>query len=476
MCGRFGVPFTAGISWRCSLISRSDQPRRGGEDALLKLGSVWGCTPGPRSAPVWRPKILQTMELLTRHYPPTKRHPAGRPKYFACWKEDGRLHRVLLDAEDEKEARDMLGEMREKQRRGELGRPVDKRVLFSTVADTLIKQKRRAMVSEGWLQCLQNYRRNLLLHFGSRVRLCDLTQERLADYRDRRLVDAEFFRFETLTRKSARPVSANTVRKELIFVGACGALAMEEGFIRKLPWGKKGLPVVVERTTERKTKKYLTKEEGRSILDILCDGTTVEVNVNNGRAKDRPKARKQIRSIAAKPKLYRMILFLLSTGARPGREMFELCWGAVDMEEQTVTLTGYKLSRSGKGEKEPVDRIIPMTPMILAMFSDMKRGRPDERVFPSYRNLRRNFRQTLRWAGLPPMTPYVCRHSFISWQVQDGIPLLDVSRLAGSSVETIEKHYAHLAPANMRRAVAAVDLSTPDTSDIVAIRPQASSE
>jgi site-specific recombinase XerD len=49
-------------------------------------------------------------------------------------------------------------------------------------------------------------------------------------------------------------------------------------------------------------------------------------------------------------------------------------------------------------------------------------------------------------AGLPgEATAYTLRHSTITDLVREGLPLLTIAQISGTSAEMIEKHYGHLA-------------------------------
>jgi integrase len=57
---------------------------------------------------------------------------------------------------------------------------------------------------------------------------------------------------------------------------------------------------------------------------------------------------------------------------------------------------------------------------------------------------RREFDWAVGAAGLPESTtPYVLRHSGISWALSAGIPPTDVARFGGTSVAMLERTYAH---------------------------------
>ena len=49
------------------------------------------------------------------------------------------------------------------------------------------------------------------------------------------------------------------------------------------------------------------------------------------------------------------------------------------------------------------------------------------------------------------------RHTFASWLVTEGVPLLEVSRLLGHSTVKMTERYAHLAPDNLESAVSLLD-------------------
>ncbi|HIF79576.1 MAG TPA: site-specific integrase [Gammaproteobacteria bacterium] len=49
------------------------------------------------------------------------------------------------------------------------------------------------------------------------------------------------------------------------------------------------------------------------------------------------------------------------------------------------------------------------------------------------------------------------RHTFASWLVTEGVPLLKVSRLLGHSTIKMTERYAHFAPDNLKSAVSLLD-------------------
>jgi integrase len=80
------------------------------------------------------------------------------------------------------------------------------------------------------------------------------------------------------------------------------------------------------------------------------------------------------------------------------------------------------------------------------------------RLFPS--SIRRAFENAVERAGIENFRFHDLRHTFASWLVMKGRPLLEVKELLGHREITMTMRYAHLAPERLREAVAALDFST----------------
>jgi site-specific recombinase XerD len=66
-------------------------------------------------------------------------------------------------------------------------------------------------------------------------------------------------------------------------------------------------------------------------------------------------------------------------------------------------------------------------------------------------------REAAAEAELPAGTClYTLRHCFVTQAIQDGLSILDVARLVGTSVMMIEKHYGHLVHGVARERLALV--------------------
>jgi integrase len=59
------------------------------------------------------------------------------------------------------------------------------------------------------------------------------------------------------------------------------------------------------------------------------------------------------------------------------------------------------------------------------------------------------------------VTPHTLRHTAITWMLQAGVPIWEVSAFAGMTVKMIEDTYGHATVANKRRAAKALERPAP---------------
>jgi integrase len=71
--------------------------------------------------------------------------------------------------------------------------------------------------------------------------------------------------------------------------------------------------------------------------------------------------------------------------------------------------------------------------------------------------LRDEWKPAVKGAGLEHRSPYALRHTFASFAIAAGVPLFELSRFMGTSVEQIGKTYGHLLPDSLERARTALD-------------------
>lgn len=70
---------------------------------------------------------------------------------------------------------------------------------------------------------------------------------------------------------------------------------------------------------------------------------------------------------------------------------------------------------------------------------------------------RDSWNPAVRAAGLERRTPYALRHTFASFAIAAGVPLFELARFMGTSVEQIDKTYGHLLPDAIERTRVALD-------------------
>lgn len=334
-----------------------------------------------------------------------------------------RVRHLLKGIKTRKNAELALADFQLRFERNQLGLPTDDNIKLVDVLDARIEERRLAGCVQRWVDCLKNYRSRILAYFGADSLFRALNDKAIASYRMAR---------------QAEEASSQTINKELMFLAAAGKIAIDQGKVGKLPWIK------IDKAIDRHVDEawgYLKDDEVTALLRILSHGTFLKVKKQNGR----------FYPLTVKPSLpmWRMVTFLLNTGARRG-EMFALKWSDVSMESRTVRLVSSKSAKNGKSAKP---RYIPMNDALVKLFESMERAASNERVFRHDINLRRKFKLALQWAGLPEYRVHDLRHTFASHLVMNGVPLYTVSKLLGhASIETTQR-YAHLAPDTFERAV-----------------------
>ncbi|MGQ3100409.1 MAG: tyrosine-type recombinase/integrase [Sphingopyxis solisilvae] len=131
-----------------------------------------------------------------------------------------------------------------------------------------------------------------------------------------------------------------------------------------------------------------------------------------------------------------------------------------DFEERTGELTIGK-DKAGKGRRI----LIPQA--VIELFAEQSAGkaryeplisRANGKAWDNY-SWRGPMKQAVADAKLPPnATAYTLRHSTITDLINEGLPLLSVAQISGTSTEMIERHYGHLNRGAAAKALATLDL------------------
>ena len=180
--------------------------------------------------------------------------------------------------------------------------------------------------------------------------------------------------------------------------------------------------------------RWLTREEANRLLEA---------------ASSEPKA----------PHLSDFIRLALYTGARRG-ELLGLEWSRVDLRANLIHLEAIHT-------KTGTPRAIPLCKEARQALIGRQRFRasfcPDapfvfvNREGCPIRSIRKSFSTACRRADITDFRIHDLRHTFASWLVTEGVPLLEVSRLLGHSTVKMTERYAHLAPDSLESAVSLLD-------------------
>lgn len=159
------------------------------------------------------------------------------------------------------------------------------------------------------------------------------------------------------------------------------------------------------------------------------------------------------------PYLADFIRLALNTGCRSG-EMLGLEWSRVDLQRRIFHLedTHTKTKRR---------RSVPLNEQARSALLNRARFRaercPDSPwVFCNptgqrIASVKRSFTTACNRAGIADFRIHDMRHTCAAWMVQEGVSIYEVKELLGHSTIKMTERYAHLAPENIRDAVAVLD-------------------
>ena len=99
------------------------------------------------------------------------------------------------------------------------------------------------------------------------------------------------------------------------------------------------------------------------------------------------------------------------------------------------------------------DGICPDSPFVFFHETERAGAKIGDRVL----DLKKSFKRACSQAGINDFRIHDLRHTFASWLVTEGVPLLDVSRLLGHSTVQMTERYAHLEKQSLESAVSLLD-------------------
>jgi integrase len=137
--------------------------------------------------------------------------------------------------------------------------------------------------------------------------------------------------------------------------------------------------------------------------------------------------------------------------------MLGLEWSRVDLQNLQLYLEG-RHTKAGKR------RTVPLNAVARSALLNQARFRADQcpavpwvfcnREGERIPSVKRSFATACEKAGIEDFRFHDLRHTCAAWLVQAGVPLPEVRDMLGHSTIRMTERYAHLAPENVRAAVA----------------------
>lgn len=172
---------------------------------------------------------------------------------------------------------------------------------------------------------------------------------------------------------------------------------------------------------------------------------------------------------------YTTVALLFLTGMRIG-ELRALTWNDIDFITGYINIDETK-DRYGARDPKTTNSIrrFPMNNSIVKLLTDYKEWfdekmqsfsfrNPDNRVFVNYAGtpigenfLRRILELMTEKEGISYFTPHYLRHTFVTIQLLNNVPVTTVAALIGDTPDTVHKVYAHSLPKNERDASMKMD-------------------
>jgi len=250
----------------------------------------------------------------------------------------------------------------------------------------------------------------LRLHFGD-TRLSHINPERIDGFKEARLADK---------------VRAATVNRDLAVLRQMLKIAERKRLINANPFREIEM---LEERNERRQPHILTFAEEKRLLSTAAEHIHV------------------------------LVTLILETGLRSGKEALALKWGDIDLLNQSIRV---KQSKTPAGQRN-----IPMSSRCNAeLLKWRERLGPDfsEYVFakPGHpethlRDVRAEWKNALKAAGLEHFWIYDLRHTFASRVTQAGVSPIFVAQIMGHSSPSILQTYAKAIDEYRRSAISKLE-------------------
>ncbi len=159
-------------------------------------------------------------------------------------------------------------------------------------------------------------------------------------------------------------------------------------------------------------------------------------------------------------RLYRFLCVGFATGSR--KEAIEqLEWAQINMKTRVIDLN--PLGRVQTAKRRPK---VPITDDLWPVIERAFEERKNQYFMDSPGSIRKAFSTFMAKWGYEAVTPHVLRHSCATRLASAGTSMIEIAALLGDDVTTIEKHYLHLSPGQLREGVNRRPEKPTDSTDV----------
>jgi len=210
---------------------------------------------------------------------------------------------------------------------------------------------------------------------------------------------------------SSREVSDGTVRRELGVLKAAISHDFKEGRLRD--------PVHVFLPKKPKAKtRWLTYDEYERLLE----------------------------SANALPKASQYLPLFIEIGVHTGarkRAILDLRWEQIDFKNNIIYF-----QHADDIETKKKKSTIPMPPELRGTLLKVKmKSAGADYVFGKKDfDIKKSFAKACKDAGIEGVTPHTLRHTTVTWLLQEGVPIREISGYVGLSEDMIHRVYGHHSP------------------------------
>jgi integrase len=221
-----------------------------------------------------------------------------------------------------------------------------------------------------------------------------------------------------LERRQAEGVAPGTIRRDISVLRAALAWAVRERWIASAPYVE-----MPQRPPPR--DRWLTRGE----VDRLI-------------------------SACASPHLRLFTILAYHTAARRGA-ILELTWDRVDLDHRRIAY-----QKPGRRETKKRRATVPINPVAFAALAEARLVAVSDYVIEYHskqiHSIKTGFAQACATAGIKDCSAHVLRHSAATHLVMAGVPLIQIARLLGDTVDMVERVYGKHSPDFLRDAADAL--------------------